>query len=150
MESQLVVIGSDHAGFWLKEEIRRHLDHREIAWVDMGPGKLNTKDDYPDYAKRVAELVVRKKAKGILVCSTGFGMAMAANKVKGARAVSVESIEGARLARRHNDANILCLGSRFLKQTTSKKIMDVFLNEKFEGGRHLRRLNKIRRLERAR
>jgi ribose 5-phosphate isomerase B len=149
METQLVVIGSDHAGFWLKEEIRRHLEHKGIAWVDMGPGKLQPRDDYPDYARKVAELVAKKKVTGILVCSTGSGMAMAANKVKGVRAAAVESTEGARLARKHNDANILCLGSRWLKQTTAKKIVDIFLKEKFEGGRHERRLKKIRRLERA-
>lgn len=146
----IIALGSDHAGFWLKEEIRRHLDHKGIAWMDLGPIKLKTTDDYPDYAKRVALYVAKKKGStGILVCSTGFGMAMAANKVKGVRAVSVESIEGARLARKHNDANILCLGSRFLKQSTAKNIVDVFLREKFDGGaRHVRRISKVRRLER--
>lgn len=146
----VVALGSDHAGFWLKEEIRRHLDQKDIAWIDLGPFKLKTMDDYPDYAKKVAQYVASKKGSmGILVCSTGFGMALAANKVKGARAVSVESTEGARLARRHNDANILCLGSRFLKQSTSKKIVDVFLKEKFDGGaRHVRRISKVRNIER--
>lgn len=146
----IVALGSDHAGFWLKEEIRRHLENKEIAWIDLGPFKLKTTDDYPDYAKKVAQYVSKKKGSmGILVCSTGFGMAMAANKVKGVRAVNVESIEGARLARKHNDANVLCLGSRFLKQSTSKNLVDVFLREKFEGAvRHTRRMTKVRRLER--
>jgi RpiB/LacA/LacB family sugar-phosphate isomerase len=147
----IIALGSDHAGFWLKEEIRRHLDHKNIAWMDVGPIKLKTTDDYPDYAKKVAQYVAKKKdSLGILVCSTGFGMAMAANKIKGIRAASIESIEAARLARRHNDANILCLGSRFLKQSTAKNIVDVFLKERFEGGRHLRRLKKLKMLERLR
>ena len=146
----IIALGSDHAGFWLKEEIRRHLDHKNIAWIDLGPSKLKTTDDYPDYAKRVAQFVAKKKdSMGILVCSTGFGMAMAANKVKGIRAANVESTEGARLARRHNNANIICLGSRFLKQSTSKNIVDVFLREKFDGGaRHVRRITKVRGIER--
>ncbi len=146
----IIALGSDHAGFWLKEEIRRHLDNKGIAWLDVGPNKLKTTDDYPEYAKKVAQYVAKKKdSMGILVCSTGFGMAMAANKVKGVRAVNVESIEGARLARKHNNANILCLGSRFLKQSTSKNIVDVFLREKFDGSvRHVRRIKKVRSMER--
>jgi RpiB/LacA/LacB family sugar-phosphate isomerase len=144
----IIALGSDHAGFWLKEEIRRHLDHRNIAWLDLGPTQLKTTDDYPDYAKRVAKYVAAKRGSmGILVCATGFGMSMAANKIKGIRAVNVESTEGARLARKHNDANILCLGSRFLKQSTAKNIVDAFLREKFEGSaRHIRRIQKVRRM----
>jgi len=143
----LVVLGADHAGFRLKEEIARYLVSKNIAWIDLGAHELDQKDDYPDFARNVAEFVAKKPALGILACWTGIGTCITANKVKGIRAANVSSADAAILARKHNDANILCLGSRYIKPLLAKKIVEAFLKQKFEAGRHLRRIRKISKLE---
>ena len=143
-----VAIGADHAGFELKEKIRKLLADQGIEVVDEGTHSVDSVD-YPDYARKVAETVARSEAqRGILVCGSGIGMAMAANKVHGVRAAHVTSEQEARLSREHNDANVVTLGARFLDDATAARIVDTFLTARFDGGRHQRRVEKISEIER--
>jgi len=143
-----VSIGADHAGFELKEKIRKLLSDQGIEVADEGTHSAESVD-YPDYARKVAEAVAGNGTqRGILVCGSGIGMAMAANKVHGIRAAHVTSEQEARLSREHNDANVLTLGARVLDEATALRIVQTFLNTKFEGGRHQRRVDKIAALER--
>ena len=138
-----VSLASDHAGFNLKEKIKKFLIKKKIKVIDLGP-KNNNSVDYPDYAKKVAKNVSYKKSNiGILVCGSGTGMAMSANKVKKIRAAVCYNKASTRLSRQHNNANIMALGARLTKKTDALKLVNVFLNTKFEGGRHLRRVKKI-------
>ena len=138
-----IAIGADHGGFKLKEEIKDHLKKRKIAFKDLGTFSEESVD-YPDIGKRVARAVASKKYKfGILVCGTGLGMSMVANRVKGIRAALCHNVYTAKMSRAHNDANILCLGGRVLKKALALKIVEAFLKTPFEGGRHLRRVRKI-------
>ena len=138
-----VCIASDHAGFYLKEVIKNHLINKNISTFDLGP--FNDQSvDYPDYAKKLANRIKLKKSDvGILVCGSGTGMAISANKIKTIRAAVCYNLKSTRLCRQHNNANILALGSRLIKKKLSLKLVDVFLKTKFEGGRHLKRINKI-------
>ena len=136
-------IASDHAGFKLKEKIKKNLKKKKITVVDLGP-KTDDSVDYPDFAKKVARNVAAQKSKiGILVCGSGTGMAMSANKFKKIRAAVCYNNASTRLSRLHNNANILALGSRLTKKSTALKLVNVFLSTKFEGGRHLRRVKKV-------
>jgi len=138
-----VSLASDHAGFNLKEKIKKFLIKKKIKVIDLGP-KNNNSVDYPDYAKKVAKNVSSKKSNiGILVCGSGTGMAMSANKFKKIRAAVCYNKASTRLSRQHNNANIMALGARLTKKTNALKLVNVFLNTKFEGGRHLRRVKKI-------
>ena len=138
-----VSLASDHAGFNLKEKIKKFLVKKKIKVVDLGP-KNNNSVDYPDYAKKVAKNVSSKKSNvGILVCGSGTGMAMSANKAKKIRAAVCYNKASTRLSRQHNNANIMALGARLTKKSDAIKLVNVFLNTKFEGGRHLRRVNKV-------
>ena len=138
-----ICISSDHAGFNVKDLIKDALIKSKIPIIDLGPFS-DKSVDYPDYAKKVSKRVVRKKSDiGILVCGSGTGMAISANKIKGIRAAVGYNIKSTQLSRRHNNANILCLGSRLTKKRDIIKILSIFLNTKFEGGRHKRRINKI-------
>jgi len=138
-----VSLASDHAGFNLKEEIKKFLIKKKIKVIDLGP-KNNNSVDYPDYAKKVARNVSFKKSNiGILVCGSGTGMAMSANKLKKIRAALCYNKTSTRLSRQHNNANIMTLGARLTKKSNAIKLVNVFLNTKFEGGRHLRRVNKV-------
>ena len=145
-----VIIGSDHAGFSTKEKLKKHLDKRRIPYEDVGTHSKESVD-YPDFAKKVAEKVAGKKdIKGILVCGSGTGMAIAANKVKGIRAVAAYDTYTAKMSRVDNDSNVLGLRSRRFSLDKTKKIMDVWLKTPFSGSaRHKRRVNKITRIERA-
>ncbi len=138
-----VCIASDHAGFNLKEDIKNHLVDKKISIFDIGP--YNDKSvDYPDFAKKVGNRIKSKKSDvGILVCGSGTGMAISANKIKSIRAAVCYNIKSTRLSRQHNNANIITLGSRLTKKKLSLKLVDLFLSTKFEGGRHLRRVKKI-------
>ena len=138
-----VCIASDHAGFNLKENIKNHLVDKKISIFDIGP--YNDKSvDYPDFAKKVGNRIKSKKSDvGILVCGSGIGMAISANKIKSIRAAVCYNIKSTRLSRLHNNANIITLGSRLTKKKLSLKLVDLFLSTKFEGGRHLRRVKKI-------
>ena len=138
-----VSLASDHAGFNLKERIKKFLIKKKIKVIDLGP-KNNNSVDYPDYAKKVAKNVSSKKSNmGILVCGSGTGMAMSANKFKKIRAAVCYNKASTRLSRQHNNANIMALGARLTKNSDAIKLVNVFLNTKFEGGRHLRRVNKV-------
>ena len=136
-------MASDHAGFVLKEIIKNKLTKEKIKVIDLGP-KTSVSVDYPDYAKKVARNVSLKKTNiGILVCGSGTGMAMSANKFRKIRAAVCYNSVSTRLSRTHNNANILALGSRLTKEKEAIKLVNIFLSTKFEGGRHLRRTKKI-------
>ena len=138
-----VCIASDHAGFNLKEEIKNHLINKNVSIFDLGPFN-NHSVDYPDYAKKLANRIKLKKSDaGILVCGSGTGMAISANKIKKIRAAVCYNVKSTRLSRQHNNANIISLGSRLTKKKLSLKLVELFLQTKFEGGRHLRRVKKI-------
>ena len=142
-----VALGSDHAGFELKEKIRQKLTSEGVEVNDCGTNSPAS-CDYPDYARAVGEVVASRTADlGILVCGTGIGMSIAANKVRGIRAAHVSSEVEAELAREHNDANVLALGSRVMSEDLAFRLVDRFLETKFLGGRHERRVKKIAELE---
>ena len=138
-----IFISSDHAGFKLKEEIKIFLSKKKISFQDLGP--LNSKRvDYPDFAHKVAKKVKTNKNNiGILVCGSGMGMNIAANRHKNIRAAQCFNLKSAKLSRLHNDANIITLGSRLLNKKLALSCVIAFLNTKFEGGRHLKRIKKI-------
>ena len=136
-------IASDHAGFKLKEMIKNYLIDRRVPIIDLGPF-TNQSVDYPDFAKKLANRIKSEKSDvGILVCGSGTGMAISANKIKKIRAAVCYNLKSTRLSRQHNNANIMALGSRLTKKKLSLKLVEVFLKTKFEGGRHLRRVKKI-------
>ena len=138
-----ICISSDHAGYEIKEFIKDQLINSKISIIDLGPF-FKKSVDYPDYAKKVSLRVSRKKSEiGILVCGSGTGMAISANKTKGIRAAVGYNTKSTQLSRQHNNANILCLGSRLTKKKDIKSIVSMFLRTKFEGGRHKRRVQKI-------
>ena len=138
-----IFISSDHAGLNLKESIKTYLLKKNINFNDLGPNKDETVD-YPDYAHKVAKKVkVDKNNVGILVCGSGMGMSIAANKHKNIRAAQCFNLKSTKLSRLHNDANIITLGSRLLTTKNALSCVGVFLNTKFEGGRHLKRIKKI-------
>ena len=139
----IVSIASDHAGFELKEIIVSHLKALKIEVIDNGP-KNEESVDYPDFAKKVVDDLIGSNAnKGILVCGSGQGMAMSANKHAGIRAALCHNLEVTKLARAHNDANILTLGARVLDHETALQCVDTFFNTEFEGDRHQKRIDKI-------
>ena len=138
-----IFISSDHAGYKLKELIKNYLDKKKIAYSDLGPMN-NTRVDYPDYAHKVAKKVkIKKNHIGILVCGSGLGMNITANRHKNIRAAQCFNLKSAKLSRLHNDANIITLGSRLLTKKNALNCVGVFLKTKFEGGRHLKRIKKI-------
>ena len=144
-----IVIASDHAGFALKTHLAEYLRGRGLAVDDLGPDDEGS-CDYPDFAHRVAERVVAgregaERVVGVLVCGTGIGMSMAANRHRGVRAALCAEPYSARMSRQHNDANILCLAARVLGVGLAEAIVDAFLDASFEGGRHTRRVAKIER-----
>ncbi len=139
-----VCIASDHAGYNLKETIKRFLIKNDVSIIDLGPIESNKSVDYPDFAKKVSRRIkVKKSEAGILVCGSGTGMAMSANKIKGIRAALCYDFKSTRLSREHNNANIMTLGSRLTKKSTALKLVALFLKTTFEQGRHLRRIRKI-------
>ena len=138
-----IFLSSDHAGYKLKEIIKIYLDKIMIKYTDLGPFS-NDRVDYPDYAHKVAKKVKNNKNHvGILVCGSGTGMNIAANKHKNVRAAQCFNVKSTKLSRLHNDANIITLGSRLLSKKNALKFISVFLNTKFEGGRHTKRIRKI-------
>jgi len=138
-----IFISSDHAGYKLKEEIKSHLSKKKISFLDIGPHNDN-RVDYPDFAHKVARKVkANKNNVGILVCGSGMGMNIAANRHKNIRAAQCFNLKSTKLSRLHNDANIITLGSRLLSKKLALSCVIAFLNTKFEGGRHLKRIKKI-------
>jgi ribose 5-phosphate isomerase B len=142
-----IALGADHAGVALKDDVKRLLEARGIGYTDFGTNSTDSVD-YPDYAATVAHAVVGGGYdRGILVCGTGIGMSIAANKVHGIRAAPVVDEESARLMREHNDANILALGARVTPADAARRIVNLFLDTPFAGGRHERRIAKITALD---
>ena len=138
-----IFISSDHAGFRLKEDIKNSLKRKKINFVDLGPIE-DVRVDYPDYAHKLAKKVkVSKNNIGILVCGSGTGMNIAANKHRNIRAAQCFNTKSTKLSRLHNDANIITLGSRLISKKNALRFVSIFLNTKFDGGRHLRRIKKI-------
>lgn len=142
-----VSIGSDHAGFEQKQLLAEYLQSKGFEVIDRGPSS-DDRVDYPDFAKLVGEDVSSGEAeRGVLVCGTGIGMAIAACKIPGVRAANIVSPEFAELCREHNDANVITLSGRFVSLEENKKILDVFFNTDFGGGRHAGRVAKINALD---
>tara|TARA_B100001063_G_scaffold188035_1_gene178309 strand:- start:435 stop:872 length:438 start_codon:yes stop_codon:yes gene_type:complete len=138
-----ICIASDHGGFDLKQTIKDHLIKKNISIIDLGPLENKTVD-YPDYAKKLAYRIKEKKSDvGILICGSGTGMAISANKIKTIRAAVCYNMKSTRLSREHNNANIISLGARLTSKKLSLRLVETFLKTKFEGGRHLKRINKI-------
>ncbi len=142
MKNKNIAIGSDHAGFDLKEFIKEKFE-KEINWTDMGPSSAD-RVDYPDYAHQVAESVSNNTVDlGILICGSGNGVCMTANKHEGVRAGLAWEAELASLAREHNNANVICLPARFITEDQAVEIVRAYVNAEFEGGRHETRVQKI-------
>lgn len=142
----MLAIGCDHGGYALKCEVMKHLTERGIKFKDLGCNGETV--DYPDIAEKVCdEITSGHAARGILICGTGIGMSMAANKVKGIRAALCGDCYSARFTRLHNNANVLCMGARVIGAGLALQITDEFLDTQFEGGRHETRVNKVMKLE---
>ncbi len=142
-----IALAADHAGFEEKEKIKKTLDEIGVGYTDMGTNSPDSVD-YPDYARKVGEAVARGEYdQGLLVCGSGTGMAIAANKVSGVRAAVAWNEEIARLARQHNDANVLSLAARYTTDEENERIVKAWFSAAFEGGRHERRVEKITEIE---
>ena len=140
---ETIIVGSDHAGFDLKERVKEWLADRGLEVEDVGPASPE-QVDYPDFAHRVADAVASgRRARGVLVCGTGIGVSIAANRHPGVRAAVAWSEDTARLSREHNDANVLALGGRTLDPVVAERILEMWLKTPFAGGRHARRVAKI-------
>ena len=138
-----ICIASDHGGYTLKESIKDLLIKKNMSIIDLGPFDSKTVD-YPDFAKKLANRIKDKKSDvGILICGSGTGMAISANKIKSIRAAVCYDVKSTRLSRQHNNANILALGARLTKKNLSLKLVELFLKTRFDGGRHLKRIKKI-------
>ena len=143
----MIAIGADHGGFDLKEQVKKHLDERNIEYKDFGTFSGEAVD-YPVIAKAVGKAVAKGEAEcGILVCGTGIGMSIAANKVKGIRAACCSDTFSARFTKMHNNTNVLCFGGRVLGAGLALDIVDAYLDAEFEGGRHEKRVNMIMDIE---
>lgn len=143
----MIALGSDHGGYLLKEELKKHLEEKEIEYKDFGTDS-NASCDYPVYAERVCRAIQSGECeKGILICGTGIGMSMCANKCKGIRAAVCGDHFSAEFTRRHNDANVLCMGARTIGPGVALQIADIFLTTEFEGGRHEKRVSMMMDLE---
>jgi ribose 5-phosphate isomerase B len=141
-----IALGADHAGFHLKDSLKRTLDELGLAYQDFGTSSAESVD-YPDFAQAVATGVAKGEFdRGILVCGTGVGMAIAANKVAGVRSAAIIDTDTAKLAREHNDLNVLTLGARVTPEVRAREIVKVFLETPFSGGRHATRVAKIEAL----
>lgn len=144
-----IALGADHAGVVLKDQLKVRLDERGIEYEDFGTSTTDSVD-YPDYAARVARAVASGAFdRGLLVCGSGIGMAIAANKVPGIRAAAVTDATTATLSREHNDINVLTLGARFTSPALARQLLDLFLDTPFSGGRHARRVDKLQELDQA-
>ncbi len=143
----MIAIGSDHGGYKLKEEIRKYLDEKEIKYIDCGTFSEETVD-YPDIAKEVAKKIQSKECEeGILICRSGTGMSIVANKFKGIRCAKCESEEEAKFAKMHNDSNVLALGADYINTNEAICIVRAWIATPFEGGRHAERIELIKEIE---
>lgn len=142
-----IIIASDHAGFILKEKLKPYLERKGLKIKDLG-AYSKERCDYPNLAYALAkEVSLGRYRLGILICKTGIGNSIVANRLPGVRAALCYNVKAARLSRQHNDSNVLVLGSVFVNSTLASKITGIWLNTKFQGGRHKRRLNQIREIE---
>lgn len=137
-----IAIASDHAAFKLKEFLKKYLQEKGSSVVDLGCDSEDS-TDYPIYAHKLAQYVVAENAKGILLCGSGIGMSIVANRYKGVRAALCTNAEFAKLSREHNNSNVLVLAARFTDENTAKEILETWLNTEFEGGRHQKRVEQI-------
>lgn len=143
----MIAIGCDHGGFELKEHIIKHLEDKGVEFKDYGTYSEDSVD-YPDYAKKVCNAITEGEAdKGILICGTGIGISIAANKHKGIRAALCSDVYSTKMTRMHNDSNVICLGGRVTGRELAFMIIDTWLDTKFEGGRHSMRIAKIHDIE---
>ena len=142
-----IAIGCDHGGFELKEAVRGYLEERQIPYEDFGAYNTDSVDYAPIAAKAARAVAAGQADFGVLVCSTGIGISMAANKVKGIRAALCTNEFCAEMTRRHNNANILCMGGKVIDKETAVKLVDIVLHTEFEGGRHQRRIDQIAQIE---
>lgn len=150
MKSTKIAIGSDHAGYEAKEQAKRELGALGLEVLDEGTNGLESVD-YPDFGAAVGRAVAGGEAeRGVVICGSGIGISIAANKVPGVRAALCWNEETARLARQHNDANVLCLGARFIEPELAARMIRVFVETEFDGGRHAERVEKLTRLDAAR
>ena len=146
-EPEIIVIGCDHAGYHLKAEIFQLLREMGYQVEDVGCHRPDVSVHYPLYGKKVVEVVLsRPRARGVLICGTGLGMSVIANRFPGIRAALCHDVYTAEMSRRHNDANVLTLGARYIEPEKALEILDVWLKTPFEGGRHQRRVDKISKL----
>jgi ribose 5-phosphate isomerase B len=142
-----ILIASDHAGFTLKEKLKSYLAKKGLRFKDLGTDSLE-RCDYPEFAYSLAKSISQKKYnRGILICKTGIGTSIVANRLPGVRASLCYNAQAARLTREHNDSNVLVLGSAFVNEKLAKRILSIWLNTKFQGGRHKRRLDQINKIE---
>jgi ribose 5-phosphate isomerase B len=142
-----ILIASDHAGFTLKEKLKLYLEKIGFKVKDLGTYSGGS-CDYPDFAYNLSRSISQGRyRRGILICKTGIGSSIVANRLSGVRAALCYNVKQARLSREHNDSNVLVLGSAFVNEKSAKRILNVWLKTKFQGGRHLRRLNKIKAIE---
>ena len=147
-KNKKIFIGSDHAGFKLKEKIKSFLLNEGVNFEDVGALDFNPEDDYPDFAALVAKKVAENSGAGILVCSSGVGMCITANKIKGIRAINAFNEKIAEMSRIHNNTNVLCLGQDYIEEELAKKIVKRWLETDFSGAeRHQRRVDKIAEYE---
>jgi ribose 5-phosphate isomerase B len=142
INNQPIILGSDHAGFNLKELIKKYLTRKGKKILDLGTNSTNSVD-YPVYAHLLAKKINKNKQFGILVCGSGVGMTITANKYKNIRAALCHNVKVAKLSRKHNNANVITIGARLTTKNVALKCIDVFIKTKFDGGRHLRRIKKI-------
>lgn len=147
MMGRTVFIASDHGGFELKGEIVKFLARERYDVRDLGPVVLDPGDDYPDYVIKLCESVLRERGVGIMICKSGGGASVAANKFKGIYGVLAWNEETAMRAKKDEDANVLCLGALFINPEMANRMVKAWLEQPFEGGRHVRRLNKIKEIE---
>lgn len=146
-ETDVIAVACDHGGFELKKEVLAHLDAKNIKYTDFGTYTADS-CDYPDYAERACDAVKNGECRfAILICGTGVGISMAANKIKGIRAACCSDTFSARFTRAHNDANALCMGGRVIGAGLACDMVDLFLDTEFEGGRHQKRVDKVMALE---
>lgn len=137
----MIVLASDHAGFELKDYLKQYFTKHKVEYIDAGSVNYDADDAYPDVAKNAVKVLLKNNnAKGIFICGSGVGISMVANRHKGVRCVLAYSTQIAEMARRHNDANVLALGGRYISKPMALKIIKTFLNTEFEGGRHIKRL----------
>lgn len=142
-----IALGCDHGGFELKEVVRQHLEEKGVAYEDFGTYSTESVDYAPIAAKAARCVTAGGADYGILICSTGIGISMAANKVKGIRAAVCTNAHCAEMTRRHNNANVLCMGGQVVDKETALQLVDIFLSTAFDGGRHARRIGQIAQIE---